>query len=555
MDSSTVSSNTCVVTLVKRNSLSSVKLGSCSGVFINHKLRIVIAHASLLAELNSKDYEQLRRDLTANKLTNLLPNHSAEVVFDARRYQVQNSSNQHYDLSSNNHQNIAREKEMYTIIPAAIELIFKCESFHQTSEQFLAKSQGWFFLPRKHFFLPYFILIKLQNYDGLLPIEPLLVKSSVECNPGDTVEVFGTPYGNLCVEVFLNSVSRGVISNYFGPNKVQILTDARCIPGTEGGLVCTLDNNNLKRAIGIVVSPFCWKNQNWIGLTLVCSLEEILNSIALALIVSEPGENPKELLKPFSASPLNTNSSVSGVSKHPASSPYNFTLSENIKQYLCHVIGQKGTGTGILISHDTILTCSHVVCDNSEVSIKLNGDKHWHQATLVYSTPLTEPFDVAVLKLNNYSFLTPTKLLSFPEITTAVEGMPVYAVGFALFTSHSNPQPTVTSGVVARLVQHKQTDILIQTTCAVYPGSSGGAVMSKSGNIVGMACSTVKMMINQAHVSLVIPMTTLKVITEPYLQDNDAEYLKQLWLKSGKERQIWKLQSTFDCSRNLLSKL
>eukprot|EP00106_Octopus_bimaculoides_P021259 XP_014788701.1 PREDICTED: peroxisomal leader peptide-processing protease-like isoform X3 [Octopus bimaculoides] len=542
MDSSTVSSNTCVVTLVKRNSLSSVKLGSCSGVFINHKLRIVIAHASLLAELNSKDYEQLRRDLTANKLTNLLPNHSAEVVFDARRYQVQNSSNQHYDLSSNNHQNIAREKEMYTIIPAAIELIFKCESFHQTSEQFLAKSQGWFFLPRKHFFLPYFILIKLQNYDGLLPIEPLLVKSSVECNPGDTVEVFGTPYGNLCVEVFLNSVSRGVISNYFGPNKVQILTDARCIPGTEGGLVCTLDNNNLKRAIGIVVSPFCWKNQNWIGLTLVCSLEEILNSIALALIVSEPGENPKELLKPFSASPLNTNSSVSGVSKHPASSPYNFTLSENIKQYLCHVIGQKGTGTGILISHDTILTCSHVVCDNSEVSIKLNGDKHWHQATLVYSTPLTEPFDVAVLKLNNYSFLTPTKLLSFPEITTAVEellkhgisclhqllairtlqpvghqspmmsygfsqfllavvhhcsrcwilGMPVYAVGFALFTSHSNPQPTVTSGVVARLVQHKQTDILIQTTCAVYPGSSGGAVMSKSGNIVGMACSTVK---------------------------------------------------------------
>ncbi|XP_014788704.1 peroxisomal leader peptide-processing protease isoform X3 [Octopus bimaculoides] len=500
MDSSTVSSNTCVVTLVKRNSLSSVKLGSCSGVFINHKLRIVIAHASLLAELNSKDYEQLRRDLTANKLTNLLPNHSAEVVFDARRYQVQNSSNQHYDLSSNNHQNIAREKEMYTIIPAAIELIFKCESFHQTSEQFLAKSQGWFFLPRKHFFLPYFILIKLQNYDGLLPIEPLLVKSSVECNPGDTVEVFGTPYGNLCVEVFLNSVSRGVISNYFGPNKVQILTDARCIPGTEGGLVCTLDNNNLKRAIGIVVSPFCWKNQNWIGLTLVCSLEEILNSIALALIVSEPGENPKELLKPFSASPLNTNSSVSGVSKHPASSPYNFTLSENIKQYLCHVIGQKGTGTGILISHDTILTCSHVVCDNSE-------------------------------------------------------GMPVYAVGFALFTSHSNPQPTVTSGVVARLVQHKQTDILIQTTCAVYPGSSGGAVMSKSGNIVGMACSTVKMMINQAHVSLVIPMTTLKVITEPYLQDNDAEYLKQLWLKSGKERQIWKLQSTFDCSRNLLSKL
>ncbi|XP_036365828.1 uncharacterized protein LOC118766528 [Octopus sinensis] len=88
---------------------------------------------------------------------------------------------------------------------------------------------------------------------------------------------------------------------------------------------------------------------------------------------------------------------------------------------MCHVIGQKGNGTGISISHDTILTCSHVVCDNSEVSIKLHGDKHWHQATLVYSAPLTEPFDVAVLKLNNCSSLTPTKSVSFTEITMAVE--------------------------------------------------------------------------------------------------------------------------------------
>jgi len=56
---------------------------------------------------------------------------------------------------------------------------------------------------------------------------------------GQTVFAVATPFGNLSPAVFLNSVSKGIVSNIVGAESELILTDARCIPGTEGGALYT----------------------------------------------------------------------------------------------------------------------------------------------------------------------------------------------------------------------------------------------------------------------------------------------------------------------------
>ncbi len=60
-----------------------------------------------------------------------------------------------------------------------------------------------------------------------------------------TLKIFsvGTPFGSMSRDVFLNCLSTGVVSNVTGNQKELFLTDARCIPGSEGGAVWTIQND------------------------------------------------------------------------------------------------------------------------------------------------------------------------------------------------------------------------------------------------------------------------------------------------------------------------
>ena len=43
--------------------------------------------------------------------------------------------------------------------------------------------------------------------------------------------------------VFMNSISEGVLSKVIGSGDQLLLTDARCLPGSEGGAICIKNNN------------------------------------------------------------------------------------------------------------------------------------------------------------------------------------------------------------------------------------------------------------------------------------------------------------------------
>jgi S1-C subfamily serine protease len=57
------------------------------------------------------------------------------------------------------------------------------------------------------------------------------------------------------------------------------------------------------------------------------------------------------------------------------------------------------------------------------------------------------------------------------------------AAGFSLFSEDDNVLPTVTRGIVT-LVSHPMA--MVQTTCCVQSGASGGALFRSTGHLVGL---------------------------------------------------------------------
>jgi S1-C subfamily serine protease len=65
----------------------------------------------------------------------------------------------------------------------------------------------------------------------------------------------------------------------------------------------------------------------------------------------------------------------------------------------------------------------------------------------------------------------------------------VIAAGFSLFSEDDNVRPTVTRGVVAHV---SDPVAVLQTTCCVQSGASGGALFRCTGDLLGIiSCNTV----------------------------------------------------------------
>lgn len=62
-------------------------------------------------------------------------------------------------------------------------------------------------------------------------------------------------------------------------------------------------------------------------------------------------------------------------------------------------------------------------------------------------------------------------------------GEAVSVVGFGVFGQACGP--SVTSGILSAVVQVDDTPVMLQTTCAVHGGSSGGPLFSCSGDLLG----------------------------------------------------------------------
>lgn len=149
-----------------------------------------------------------------------------------------------------------------------------------------------------------------------------------------------------------------------------------------------------------------------------------------------------------------------------------------------------GTGTGVIITENGyIVTNAHVIYDSqygaglaAEISVLLNDDKSYDAEVIGYDTDC----DLAVLKINAEN-LEAAEFGSSDELKL---GESVIAIGNPLGFELMN---TVTSGIVSGLnrnitINDKSMN-LIQTDAAINSGNSGGPLINKYGQVIGINSS------------------------------------------------------------------
>lgn len=137
-------------------------------------------------------------------------------------------------------------------------------------------------------------------------------------------------------------------------------------------------------------------------------------------------------------------------------------------------------GSGVIINEKGyIVTNSHVVAGGKEIEVALS-DGSTHSATLVGQNEIQ---DVAVLKIDGDGY----KYLKFGDSSTLQVGESIIAIGNPL----GELQGTVTEGLISAL--HRDIEVegtkmfdLIQTDAAINHGNSGGALINRRGELIGV---------------------------------------------------------------------
>jgi SpoVK/Ycf46/Vps4 family AAA+-type ATPase len=132
-------------------------------------------------------------------------------------------------------------------------------------------------------------------------------------------------------------------------------------------------------------------------------------------------------------------------------------------------------GSGFFISRDGyLLTNRHVVKDNKFVTVKLTTGRQLPGEVLRSN----ETRDIALVKVNESNMTALPLLLEAPEVAAEV-----YAVGTPRDEKYST---TITKGIIS--AYRTENDLtLIQSDVATHPGSSGGPMVDRFGNVVA-AC-------------------------------------------------------------------
>ena len=161
-------------------------------------------------------------------------------------------------------------------------------------------------------------------------------------------------------------------------------------------------------------------------------------------------------------------------------------------------------GTGCVVSNDgTILTSSHVIEDGKDITVTIHNGKTYKAQVI---KRMGRNNDLALLKIKTDS---PMQTVTLGDSEQIKVGQKVLAIG--------NPfgfNGTLTQGIISRIDYEKNR---IQTDAAINPGSSGGPLLNKNGEIIGInqAIYNPDNNISNIGIGFAIPINTIK----EYLQE------------------------------------
>lgn len=157
-------------------------------------------------------------------------------------------------------------------------------------------------------------------------------------------------------------------------------------------------------------------------------------------------------------------------------------LIDSVMPSVVQVDTSSGLGSGVVMNtQGDIVTNAHVVGSDTTFTVT-SSDGHTYPATLVGSYPNN---DLAVIKVNAGDTNLPPA--TFGDSSQAHVGDIVLALGSPLGLTDS-----VSEGIISALgrAQSESQTVtltnLIQTTAALNPGNSGGALIDISGHVIGI---------------------------------------------------------------------
>ncbi|MDX2342238.1 MAG: serine protease [Acidimicrobiia bacterium] len=140
-----------------------------------------------------------------------------------------------------------------------------------------------------------------------------------------------------------------------------------------------------------------------------------------------------------------------------------------------------GTGSGILIERNILLTAAHVVWPQRNVRVSFPGGGSTDSAQVLGTDLLA---DLAIVDVSGISDLPdPVTTANGEELPI---GSPVYMVGYPA-EPERNPEPTISEGILSRIREwHSEGWTFLQSDAAVVGGQSGGALVDASGHVIGV---------------------------------------------------------------------
>ncbi|MQM17143.1 hypothetical protein Taro_050111 [Colocasia esculenta] len=185
---------------------------------------------------------------------------------------------------------------------------------------------------------------------------------------------------------------------------------------------------------------------------------------------------------------------------------------------------------------------------HKKIHVRLTNAKPWiwSDAKVVYISK--GPLDIALLQLDD----VPHKLCAInPNFLCPSEGTKVHVIGHGPFGPQSDIGPYISSGVVTKVVRsqlqgmenaEESSPVMLQTTAAVFPGMSGGAVVNSDGQMIGLVTSNARHAGGTTipHLNFSLPCVALKPIFN-FSEQPDTSILKNLDKPNAFLSSIWAL--------------
>ncbi|KAL3617123.1 hypothetical protein CASFOL_039517 [Castilleja foliolosa] len=360
---------------------------------------------------------------------------------------------------------------------------------------------------------------------------------------GDLLLAMGSPFGILSPLHFINNISVGSIGNSYPPSSFTrslLMADIRCLPGMEGSPVFS----EQAQFIGLLTRPLRQKISG-------TEVQMVIPWEAIASACNELlREEPLMTCREFS---YNNNSDLNFVDnmlpndymdEQIHSESRLITPVEKAMASICLITTDDGSwASGVLLNKQgLILTNAHLLepwrfgktalkgdrnrtktevhiipniqenalsgrtsayLNHSNVRVRLDSMDPWMwtDARIVYISK--GPLDIALLQLD----IIPDRLCPVGiDVECPSRGSKAYVIGHGLFGPRCDILPSACLGVIAKVIEatrapqtrssklksSEQFPAMLETTAAVHPGSSGGAVVNSDGLMIGLVTSNAK---------------------------------------------------------------